>query len=97
MALWKQGSVMSEKEKTEAREKMDLVKIVRAYIITMVDCVSGYKALLVDSETMRVCSTLIGRTELADHNVVLIEQTDDVDLKDHKELKVSFDSSSHKI
>lgn len=48
----------------------------------------GYKALLVDKDTMRVCSTLFGRTELAEHSVVHVERLDSSDSKQHLELKV---------
>lgn len=48
----------------------------------------GYKGLLVDKDTMRVCSTLFGRTELAEHSVVHVERLDSNDGKQHPELKV---------
>jgi vacuolar protein sorting-associated protein 45 len=50
--------------------------------------VPGYKGILVDKDTMRVCSTLFGRTELAEHSVVHIERLDSNDGKQHLELKV---------
>lgn len=50
--------------------------------------VPGYKGLLVDKDTMRVCSTLFGRTELAEHSVVHVERLDSNDGKHHPELKV---------
>lgn len=50
--------------------------------------VPGYKALLVDKDTMRVASTLFGRTELAEHSVVHVERLDSNEGKNHPELKV---------
>lgn len=50
--------------------------------------VPGYKGLLVDKDTMRVASTLFGRTELAEHSVVHVERLDSNDSKQHLELKV---------
>ncbi|KAL6760251.1 Sec1-like protein [Haematococcus lacustris] len=66
---------------------MDLVRVLRAYVL---DAVSGggYKALILDKDTMRVCSTMFGRSELADMNVVHIERLDGPDPKEnHPELK----------
>jgi hypothetical protein len=83
-----------EKERTAALAAMDVVKIARAYIAAAVDEQSGYKALLLDRETMRIVSTLFGRSELADHGVVHIERLDaggassDAAAREHKELKV---------
>jgi hypothetical protein len=65
-----------DKQRSDALQAMDLVKIVRAYVQAMVDETSGYKALLLDKETMRIVSTLYGRTELAEHSVVHIERID---------------------
>ncbi len=71
--------------------QMNIVKILRAYIQQMIDEVPGYKALLLDKETMRICSTLYGRTELAEHNVVHVERVDTGEAtKDHMELKVGI-------
>lgn len=68
---------------------MDLSRILRAYVQTMISARPGYKGLILDKETMRICSTLFGRTELADNNVVHIERLDSNDpKKDHQELKV---------
>lgn len=71
---------------------MDLVKILRAYVLQMVEEVQGYKALVLDKETMRIVSTLYGRTELADHSVVHIERLDTAggEGKEHMELKVRY-------
>lgn len=76
-------------EKAEALQQMDLEKIARAYVSTAINT-PGYKALLLDRETMKTCSTLFGRTELAESNVVHIERLDgQVDQqKHHKSLKV---------
>lgn len=85
---------------------MDLVKIVRAYVQQMVDEVQGYKALLLDRETMRVVSTLYGRTELAEHGVVLIERLDLAAPpafggagagKEHMELKVGWGDAGCRV
>lgn len=83
-----------DKERSAALAQMDLAKILRAYVQQMVDEVPGYKALLLDKETMRIVSTLYGRTELADHSVVHIERVDAAaaggaaEGKEHMELKV---------
>lgn len=77
----------ADKERAEALAQMDLRKIMRAYIQQMVDEVPGYKALLLDKDTMRACSTLYGRTELSDHGVYHVERLDS-EGKDHMELKV---------
>lgn len=79
---------ISEKERAEALAQIDLVKIGRAYILAMIEETPGYKAFLVDKETLRVCSTLYGRGEFAEHSVVQIERLDQNDGKQHKELKV---------
>jgi vacuolar protein sorting-associated protein 45 len=68
---------------------MNLAKILRAYVQQMVDEVQGYKALLLDKDTMRICSTQYGRTELGEHNVVHVERLDSNEGKEHMELKVS--------
>ncbi|GAX73583.1 hypothetical protein CEUSTIGMA_g1034.t1 [Chlamydomonas eustigma] len=76
----------AEKEKLEALAQMDLVRILRAYILAVVSAAQGYKALLVDKETMRIASTLLGRTELGEHGIVLVERLETTG-KDHHELK----------
>ncbi|KAI8467801.1 MAG: SM/Sec1-family protein [Monoraphidium minutum] len=79
-----------EKERSAALAQMDLTKILRAYVQQMVHEVQGYKALLLDKETMRIVSTLYGRTELADHGVVHVERLDAAaggEGKEHMELK----------
>lgn len=74
---------------TEALQSMDLVKILRAYVISAITCAPGYKALVLDKETMKICSTMFGRSELADSNVVHIERLDEGgDKHPHPELKV---------
>jgi hypothetical protein len=52
--------------------------------------VPGYKALILDKESMRMFSPLCGRSELADKDVVLVERLDGRDDKkrEHQELKV---------
>ncbi|WIA34599.1 hypothetical protein OEZ86_012919 [Tetradesmus obliquus] len=78
---------LADKERSEALAQMHLIKILRAYMLHMVGEVPGYKALVVDKDTMRICSTQFGRTELAEHNVVHIERLDSNDSKEHLELK----------
>jgi hypothetical protein len=76
---------------SEALMQMDLDKILRAYLMTAISSAPGYKALLLDKETMRTCSTMFGRSELADSNVVHIERLDapSAELqKSHVELRV---------
>eukprot|EP00967_Tisochrysis_lutea_P072035 scaffold95894_cov18-Tisochrysis_lutea.AAC.1 len=70
---------------------LDLVQLLRAYIYSALSAVPGYKALLVDKDTMRMCSMLLGRSELADRDVVHVEQLDHPtsSKKSHQELKVS--------
>lgn len=72
----------------EALGNMDLYTIVRSYIQTAVAATAGYKALVLDKETMKVCVTLFGRSELAENNVVHIERLDQNEGKQHPELKV---------
>ncbi len=74
---------------------MDLVKIVRAYIVSVVGSTQGYKALIVDKETMRIASTLLGRTELGEHGIVLVERIEQADKREHHELKVGQMPCSH--
>eukprot|EP00798_Chlamydomonas_sp_ICE-L_P025257 gene25257-10905_t len=81
----------NDRAKQEAITSMDLVAIMRAYISTMIEEAQGYKALIVDAETMRIASLLFGRTELAEHNVVHIEKIEQ-DGKSHQELKVGRDN-----
>ncbi len=66
---------------------MDLVKIMRAYILAVVGSAQGYKALIVDKDTMRIASTLLGRTELGEHGIVLVERLEQSG-REHQELKV---------
>jgi hypothetical protein len=67
---------------------MDLSKIVRSYIKCMLEGPQGYKGLILDKETMRICSTLYGRTELAEQNVVHVEYIEKNDGRNHSELTV---------
>lgn len=76
-----------DKERSDALSQMNLSKILRAYIAGMIEDTPGYKALLLDKETMRTCSTLYGRSELADQSVVHSERIDSNEGKDHMELK----------
>jgi hypothetical protein len=85
---------MADKERSEALAQMHLIKILRAYMLHMVGEVPGYKALVLDKDTMRISSTQFGRTELAEHNVVHIERLDSNDSKEHLELKASDGRSS---
>ena len=78
--------------KQDALAQMDLVAIMRAYLLAIIEAeaAQGYKALVVDKETMRTTSVLFGRTELAEHNVVHIEMLEEKGTgKRHPELKVS--------
>eukprot|EP00775_Hariotina_reticulata_P002080 gene2080-2399_t len=81
------GSTPVDKQRSEALAQMHLVKILRAYILQMIEEVPGYKALLLDKDTMRISSTQFGRTELAEHNVVHVERLDSPDSTEHLELK----------
>lgn len=66
----------SSSSSSTALARMDLRAIMRAYVRQAAADVPGYKALLLDRETVRVTSTLLGRGELADAGVVLIERVD---------------------
>ena len=67
------------------------MKIVRGYVQTAVGGAAGYKALLLDRETMKICSLLYGRSELADANVVHVERLDGNEEKhDHQELQAGL-------
>ena len=79
-----------DKAKMDALAQLDLVKILRAYVGSMITAPAGYKGLVLDAETMRIVSMLYGRTELAEQNVVHVESIDGPDLKEHKELKASW-------
>jgi hypothetical protein len=85
---------LADKERSEALAQMHLIKILRAYMLHMVGEVPGYKALVLDKDTMRISSTQFGRTELAEYNVVHIERLDSNDSKEHLELKASNSRSS---
>ena len=73
---------------------MDLVQLLRAYLHSALGAVIGYKALVVDRDTMRMCSMLFGRSELAERDVVHVEQIDHPtsSKKSHQELKVCTSS-----
>lgn len=88
MASHPRGTAPVDKERSTALAQMNLKKILRAYVQQMVDEVPGYKALLLDKDTMRICSTQYGRTELGEHNVVHVERIDSNEAKEHMELKV---------
>lgn len=66
----------------------------RGGLSRLLRCAQGFKGLIVDKDTMRVCSTLVGRTEFAEHNVVNVEKLEpQVDVvpgkeKQHQELTV---------
>lgn len=78
----------AEKEKLEALATMDLVKIMRGYVLAVANAATGYKALVVDKDTIKTASLLLGRTELGEHSVVLVERLETKG-KLHGELKVS--------
>jgi len=71
----------------EALACMDIMSVSRAYLLAMVSPTPGYKALLLDKETMRCASTLLGRTEMGEHGVVLVERIHEHSGKRHDELK----------
>lgn len=75
-------------ERQEALSKMDLVQVVRAYVERMLDKVDGYKALLVDKDTVRVISMVYTQTELGTRSVFCTERIDANAGKQHMELKV---------
>ena len=54
-----QAHSLNEKERQDALAAMDLQKIVKSYILSIVSA-PGYKALICDKETMRVACTLLG-------------------------------------
>ena len=68
------------------------MQLLRAYIHSALGAVQGYKALVVDKDTMRMCSMLCGRSELAERDVVHVEQLDHPtsSKRSHQELKVRF-------
>jgi vacuolar protein sorting-associated protein 45 len=84
-------SLASNADKAEALQNMDLVRILRAYVLAAIASTTGYKALVLDKETMRILSTMFGRSELAENNVIHIERLDAAEVKEqpHPELKVS--------
>lgn len=88
MAGHMRGATGMDKERSEALAQMQLARILRSYILQMVGEAPGYKALLLDKDTMRITSTQFGKTELAEHNVVHIERLDSSDAREHQELKV---------
>lgn len=74
----------------DGANKTDLFKIARSYIEKMLDVVPGYKALLVDRETLRILSTALTQTELGGHDVFCTERVDAHDAAQHSELKVGL-------
>ena len=62
MASRPQAHSLNEKERQDALAAMDLVKIIRSYILAIVSA-PGYKALICDKETMRVACTLLGEPD----------------------------------
>lgn len=90
-SLGRSANTAVDKLRTDALATMDLTKIVRAYLGTLSDAATGYKAIILDKDTMRVASTLFGRSEFAEHNVVHVEKLEDQETnKEHTELKVRF-------
>ena len=80
------GSAIRMREMSSA--KPDLFKIERSYIEHLLDAVPGYKALLVDKETLRIVSTVLTQTELGARDVFCTERLDSHDAAEHNELKV---------
>ena len=70
------AAIPVDKGRADALAQLDLTRIVRAYVGSIADSLPGYKGLLLDAETMRTCSTLFGRSELAEHNIVHVEKLD---------------------
>ncbi|GIL89317.1 hypothetical protein Vretimale_11146 [Volvox reticuliferus] len=78
--------VPHDRARQEALTNLDLLKIMRSYIKCMLEGPQGYKGLILDKETMRICSNLYGRTELAEQNVVHVEYIEKNDGRNHSEL-----------
>ena len=55
---------------------MDLSYVVRYYIEKMLKEVTGMTALLLDSETTRIVSTVYSQSEILEHEVYLVEKLD---------------------
>lgn len=89
MASSRQAGLLShDRARQEALTNLDLLKIMRSYIKCMLEGPQGYKGLILDKETMHICSNLYGRTELADQNVVHVEYIEKNDGRSHSELTV---------
>lgn len=80
--------IYDERAKAEALSSMDLVAIVRGYLLGVVSSTPGYKALVLDSDTLRCAGSIMGRVEMGEHGVVLVERIHEVGVKRHEELKV---------
>ncbi|KAG1681582.1 hypothetical protein FOA52_014090 [Chlamydomonas sp. UWO 241] len=81
------GPGFDERAKQEALASMDLVRIGRSYLLGAVGACPGYKVLLLDRDTMQSASTLLGRVEMGEHGVVLVERIHEHGGKRHEELK----------
>lgn len=77
-----------DRARQEALTQLDLLKIMRSYVGSMVEGAQGYKGLVLDKETMRICSNIYSRTELVEQNVVHVETLESHDGRDHSELTV---------
>lgn len=55
---------------------MDLSYVVRYYIEKMLKEVTGMKAMLLDSETTRIVSTVYSQSEILEQEVYLVEKLD---------------------
>ena len=55
---------------------MDLSYVVRYYIEKMLKDVGGMKAMLLDSETTRIVSTVYSQSEILEQEVYLVEKLD---------------------
>lgn len=55
---------------------MDLSTVIRFYIEKMLKDVKGMKALLLDSETTRIVSTVYSQSEILEQEVYLVEKLD---------------------
>ncbi|GLC59147.1 hypothetical protein PLESTB_001453600 [Pleodorina starrii] len=86
IASTRQALPPPDRARQEALTNLDLLKIMRSYIKSMLEGPQGYKGLILDKETMRICSNLYGRTELAEQNVVHVEYIEKNDGRSHSEL-----------
>lgn len=92
MAASSSQDAVSQQERQEALKRMDLQTISKNYIEKAISETEGYKALLMDTDTIRVISTVITQSELGENNVFHTERIDGNSNEMHKELKVMHSS-----